>query len=202
MRYQVLIPPAPMDPRMLKLESLDALLKVAPEASVHLTETGTSQHIRHRWPDAVAMPMPVAIGSGDCMLLAIVADPTRLIGADVMIPCVAFVRPMADNDAEKRSMKRNPGKIFSRGLWKVPVIKPELNALHRVEIRANDLEVPMFTGARVGYHEGRLTIYVEVGESEMSIRFEDPRLQIVSGVPTTVDVDDVEGNELDRLGGV
>ncbi len=202
MRYQILVPPNPTDPRELEIKSSDMLNDVLPIVMDCETEAQAVRYVRARYHDAVAMPFPVKVGSGEIVLLGIVPDPQRVIDPHGEIPFVMFVRMVAQHDADRHRLKKGPAGGFDRTLWKVPVINPELASTYQVDLRATDLEVPTFTGAHVGSHEGRLVIYVNVGGIEMSIRFEDPRVQLIvsSGSASTVDSDGRDASDLNRVG--
>lgn len=182
MRYQVLIPPSPVDPRDEEFPSADDLYRVLPVAGVHPTERAAASMVRDRFPDAAGMPMVVDLGSGQVMLLGFVADPERPIDPDDAIPFACFVRVLADTDADRvylAKLQKMGNSPFKRELWKIPVHKPELARRMRVDLRSTDLEVPAFVEMSVGSHEGHLTLHAEIGEFQMSIRFADPRVQVV-----------------------
>lgn len=202
MRYQIMVFPQPTDPRDIDHSSADILRSQAPIVAEYPSEEMVAMEARHRWPDAAAMVIPLEIGTGETRVIGLVADAHAAVGEQTKIPCTAIVYAAPDTDADRQRIKRRVA--FNRGLWKMPVTRPEFAAIHRVEIRATDLEVPSFTEARVGYYEGRLVIYAELGGIELSIRFDDPAVQLsVSGAPATVAADgrDVSG-ALDRIAGV
>jgi len=189
MRYLILAPTDPIDPRHLELKSSDALHELAPVVMDCASEKHAAQFVRNRYPEAVAMPVPVTIGSGKTVFLGFVDDPSRKIDPDAPIPFVMFVQCVPQKAAG-----------FTREFWKIPVVKPEMAKTHQIDLRHTDLDVPVFTEARVGTHNGRLAIHVEIGGVEFSIRFQDPRAQLVlmSGPPgnVTLDVRDSGETEL------
>jgi hypothetical protein len=145
------------------------------------TEGQAVAYVRRLLPDAVAMPVPVAIGSGQTFLLGIVADGSRRIDPDGEIPFALCVQAVAQNDADRHRAKKGP--VFDRLLWKVKPVCPELAQSYKVELRASDLDVPAYVDAKVGHHNGKLVIYVELGGIEMSLGFDDPELVIKTGAP-------------------
>lgn len=172
MRFVILKPACPVDPRDLKIASTSALHESMPPWLEVATEKEAVAEVRRLYPDAVAMPVPVVIGSGQTFLLGIVDDPARTVDPDEQIPFVLVVQPLPQHDGDRHQLKKGPP--FDRGLWKLKPIRPELGHEVDVEIRATDAEVPIFTKARIGAdHHGRPTIYAAVAGVEMSLSFDD-----------------------------
>jgi hypothetical protein len=178
MRYLILKPTEAVDPRELELASLANLHAAMPAVMDCETEAQAVAYVRRVLPDAVAMPVPVAIGSGQTFLLGIVADGSRRIDPDGEIPFALCVQAVAQNDADRHRMKK--GQVFDRLAWKVKPVCPELAHAYKVELRASDLDVPAFVDAKVGHHNGRLVIYVELGGIEMSLGFVEPMAIVLS----------------------
>ncbi len=201
MRYQIMVFPELTDARELDLSSYDTLRELATVTDFP-SEDQVVKAARKRWPDAAAIVMPLTIGIAETHVIALVNDAHAKVSADTRIECVAIIYAASDTADDRKRIKQKAA--FTRELWRMPVTRPELAHSHRIELRATDLEVPSFTEARVGTYEGRLVIYAELGGIELSIRFEDPRVQlVVSGAPDRVPPDgrDVSG-ELDRIAGV
>lgn len=184
MRYQVLRPKSPTDPRHLKLESTEHLNEVCPmivEASI---EDEAVEAVRAMYPDAIAMPVPFKLGSGEGFLLGILESiATRPSGdSDVHadpIPFVLLVRATADDAVDRRTLRDR--QQFSRQLWQAPVIDPTDNiSRHTVELRASNLPNPVRTKAVCGEHNGRLTIRCVVDGVALSITFESPDAEITA----------------------
>lgn len=173
MRYLVLKPRDPFDPRALRITSLADLHNHIPTVADCDRERDAVTAVRSMYPDAVGMPCPIHVGSGDMWLLGFVEEAWKPINPDAVIPFCVFVQLVAENAMDKATLQRKPAHAFDRQLWKLPIVRPELGASHEVEIRASDLEVPAFVNARVGTYNGRLTIYAEVGGIEMSMTFRD-----------------------------
>lgn len=186
MLYLVLRPPHPFDPRDSEFRSMDNLHECIPIAMHCDTEREAVAYVRSRFPDAVAMPVPVPVGSGEIVLLGFVADPSRPVSDQDDIPFILFVQAMAGGKTAKRS-------AFDRSLWKVPVIRPELYGECDVDLRATDLEVPSFTKARIGHRDGKQVIYVEVGGIEMSLMFLDPEIQLIVNLSDPTSTPRVDG---------
>jgi hypothetical protein len=171
MRYLILKPTKPTDPRELELASLADLHAVMVPVIDCENESQAVRQVRKMFPNAVGMPVPISIGSGKSFLLGFVEEANQVIDPDGAIPFAVCVQAIAQNDADRHAMKKGPA--FDRALWKIKPIIPDLGTSHRVELRATDLEVPAYVDAKVGHHNGKLTIYVELGGVEMSLSFVD-----------------------------
>lgn len=182
MRYRILKPTKPTDPRSLQLGSLAVLDAILSPIFECATEKECVKHLRSMCDGGVAMPVPVTIGSGQSYLLGFVEDEmaVRRVDPDQEIPFVLFVHPVAENDDDRRVIKAAGARLFDRKLWKVPVVCAELAKTYDVEIRASDAEVPVFTTARVGHHKGKLVIYAEAAGVELSIAFDDPNVRLTA----------------------
>jgi hypothetical protein len=180
MRYMILRPSRPTDPRHLGIESTPHLHEVFPPTVECSLEEEAVEAVRLMYPDAVAMPVPFRIGSGDVYLLGILenisARPPSLDGHDidgVTFPFVLLVHALAVDALDRRTNKER--KQFTSRLWQAPVVDPTENvSTVWVELRASDLPNPVRTKAVVGERDGRLTIRCSVGGVAMSITFEAP----------------------------
>ncbi len=167
-----------LDPRGLKLASSDALHKAAPVIGEADTEDEAARAVRRLEPDAVPMIFQVPVGSGHMVLLGLLNDQfaRQRVNVEAEIPFVMFVQAVPEYDADRQRLKKGHG--FTEDTWRLRPVCPDLYESHEVELRATDLRVPAFTQARVGYHNGRLTVFVEVGGIELSMTFTDD-LQLV-----------------------
>lgn len=193
MRYQVLKPSAPLDPRALTLGSIDELLKHAPALVECDLEIEAVNAVRDVVPDGPAMPMPVQIGSGTTLLLGFVADATQHYKVNDRIPFIMFVLPLAENDRDRAIIRRSAA--FDRMKWKMPVHAPQVTTatFHEVEVRGTDLEDAVHTHACVGrLADGRLAITTEVSGIAVSIAFKDTKIRIA-------DIDDDSPSEPTRI---
>lgn len=176
MRYLILKPTAPVDPRTLKLAStLELHAKIPPLVECE-HERAAVAFVRKVMPDAVGMLFPIQIGSGQTVLLGFVADDVqrRAVDPEKPIHFELIVQPVPQNEGDRVHLKRRPGEAFTRALWKVPPEPPDLYKRHAVEIRATDAEVPIFVDALVGRDQrGRLLIYADVAGIQMSMHFDD-----------------------------
>lgn len=181
MRYLILKPKAPTDPRTLKPQStLDLHARLLPHVECE-SERAAVAFVRDLLPNAVALMFPMQIGSGQTVLLGFVEDEDqrRAVDLDTEIKFVLFVQPVPQDDGERMLLRRRPGDAFGRKLWKVQPRMPDLPTIESIELRASDLEVPYFGHATVGSLDGRLVIHVEVGDVQMSLHFDDPALGLV-----------------------
>lgn len=181
MRYLILKPRSgPIDPRGLDLASQAALHEAIPPISEHDTEEDAARRARRFLPDAVALPMPVRVGSGHTVLLGFISeeDQRRAVDPDAALPFVLFVQPVTQTDHERAKLKKGASP-FRMDVWKLWPICPDIYEPAGVELRATEFPSPVFTEARHGAHNGRLTIFVQVGESQMSMVFDNPELKLV-----------------------
>lgn len=178
MLYQILLPPAPLDPRQLGAASLDRLYEAMPCLIECDLEEEAVQAVHNVHPGAIAMPVPVPMGSGEVMLLGILDD-VRKVPTETApgILFSMFVYAVAESGSDRTRIKER--KQFSRRAWRTPVQVPNLDVRTQpVEVRAADLETPMRVEANVGRVSGHLVVHCEVGGIAMSIRFEDPALEL------------------------
>ena len=154
------------------------------------TEEEAVELARSMYPDAVAMPIPFRIGSGEVFLLGLLenisARPNPALHDlnGIAIPFVLLVQAVAEDAIDRRSIKER--KQFTSRLWQAPVVEPTENvSTHTVELRASDLANPVRTKALVGERDGRLTIRCMVGTIAMSLTFESPDTEITSNGKST-----------------
>jgi hypothetical protein len=178
MRYQILLPDQPLDPRKVGVNSLARLYEVMRCTVECDLEEEAVQSVHDVYPSAVAMPIPLPVGSGEVMLLGILEDVRKAPGfSDAEIPFVMFVYAVAEHAADRKVIQKR--EQFSRRAWRTPVQVPSRDArVHPVEVRAADLESPMRVDAQVGRVGGHLVIHCDVGGITMSVRFEDPALDL------------------------
>lgn len=191
MRYLVLKPATPTDPRKLHLVNHDALLAAAPAIADCELESEAVMTVREMYPDAVAMPIPVQIGSGTEWLMAVVADSDADVGApEAEIPFVLFVRAVPERGRDKQRIADNAS--FDRKKWKSPVHHATATTANpfEIELRGTDLDTSVMATAIVGrLPDGRTVITTEVGGIEVSIAFKDRNVGL-----TLIDVmSDLEG---------
>lgn len=173
MRYAILRPLEPtFDPRHVELKDYAHLHELLPPVAELETETEAVSCARRMYPGALAMPMPLKIGSGHTVALGFVEDPSEPFDQDDDIPFVLFVQPLPQSDLDRRSIWAaiNKGKpLFDQRAWSLKPVRPELHRTMAIEWRTSELDAPAYLDARVGYEDGRLVIYAEMGEHSMSI---------------------------------
>lgn len=191
MRYLILKPTAPTDPRALKPQSIFELHARLPPHVECEHEKAAVAFVRELMPNAVALMFPMQIGSGHTVLLGFVddEDQRRAIDPDREIKFVLFVQPVPQDDGERVQFRRRPGDAFDRKLWKVKPRMPDLPTIESIELRASDLEVPYFGHAAVGHVDGRLVIHVQVGDVQMSLHFDNPEVALVHRKAAVIDAD-------------
>jgi hypothetical protein len=184
MRYLILRPVSPTDPRHLAIESLPHLHELFPLTVECSLEEEAVESVRAMYPDAIAMPVPFRVGSGEMFLLGILASiATRPNGNEdinsIAIPFVLLVQAVAEDAIDRRTLKDR--KQFTSRAWQPPVVDPAGSvARYVVELRASDLATPVRTHATVGTHDGKLAIRCAIGGVAMSITFEDPSAVLLS----------------------
>lgn len=175
MRYTILKPSGPFDPRRAEYPSLDHLREKMPSTADCELESQAAEAVRELYPDAIAMPVPIRIGSGEMLLLGILAcaQPVDLEGP---IPFVGFVQAVPQHNMDQVAIKKR--RQFNRTLWKAPVLAPRGDAHEvKVELRASDLEIPSRVVARMyrraDKRGGRPVLYLDLNGVEMSVEFLD-----------------------------
>lgn len=180
MRYTILRPSEPVDPRSLALSSLDALYAALPVYQDCDLQVQAMQVVRTLYPDSVVMPVPITIGSGEIFLLGVLPDIGAPRAAHGKIPFVLFVHAVSQHGADAAQIKKR--QQWDKRLWKPPVLRPPATAdvdELQIELRASDLDQPTRMTAK-GYlrtdRQGFVhqVIYLELGDVEMSIEIEDP----------------------------
>lgn len=184
MRYLILRPVSPTDPRHLRIESTAHLHELFPLLVETSLEEEAVESARSMFPDAIAMPVPFKVGSGEMFLLGLLESiATRPNGNEdinnIAIPFVMLVQAVAEDAVDRRTIK--DCHQFTSRLWQAPVVDPTENvSTHTVELRASNLPNPVRTKAVVGERNGRLTIRCAVGGVAMSISFESPDTEITA----------------------
>lgn len=173
MKYQLLKPPTTLDPRYVELPNLDALYEKAPKVDELSDEESAMEEVRDLYPDALAMPCPIQVGSGKVWTLGIIESVATVRDADAEIPFVLFVMAKPERDRERVAVK-NPN-FWNKKIWKPPVLQPAGTAqTFKVELRATDLDDPRVLEAKIGSaHDKRTVIYLELNGVEMSLAFTD-----------------------------
>jgi hypothetical protein len=176
MRYTILRPNAPTDVRNLEFASAEYLRAEFPSIADCDLEEEAMRRVRELYPDAVVMPVPIKLGSGDSVLLGVLENISAPRDPEGKIPFVLFVQAISQSNADTVAIKKR--RQFSRHIWKVPVLHPsgEMRSLD-VELRASDLEQPSKIKAvmfrRAAKHGGRNVLYLELNGVEVSVEFLD-----------------------------
>lgn len=181
MNFRIQFYPEGYDPRLQMFSSSEEWGRVMIDATVKHTESQAADFVRERYPDAVGMPFTIRLGSGEKVLLGIVADPYAQIDPDQPLPFVALVEPLPEHALERQQCKP-PRSPFSMATWKLPIHRPELFGDRVVvglpcEVRSTEFGGAGGTRASVtfGSSGGRLVVLLQLGETEVSIRVDDPR---------------------------
>ena len=189
MRYAILQPARPVDPRQLDFASIEALHDALPKVADPPTEPAAVEWVRDRYPDAIVMPIPMRIGSGVTVLLGIIASVDVPHAGDGTIPFSAFVAPTPQTDKERLAIKNAAqGKgaaPFARKMWSTPTAAPNVGVdMLDLELRASNMETPVRLTGKVGRRLGadgvdRLCLQLEHGGTAISIEFRDAELVLV-----------------------
>ncbi len=183
MFYRVLFPAIPRDPRHLHHASLTALVEwiVGGDQSTwydlpRLSEAEAARDVRERWPDSVAMPMTVRVGSGAMAVLGVlesIRSPHPVTSEEVAtfeIPFVALVLAIPETTADKK-----PGRQFHPAAWRVPPRRPDnvLEVHQEVELRSSEIDSPILLDVIEGTDaSGRRVLHGQWGAGlEMALVF-------------------------------
>jgi hypothetical protein len=174
MRYQILKPDDPLDPRKHVFDSVGTLLAAIPLVIDTDLESEAAEDVFDRYPNGLAMPVPVKVGSGTVWMLGIIKDISTPLNPDAEIPFVLFVQAVAERDRERARISTH--MHWNKKLWKTPVAKPRgISVVTPVELRASDLDNPTIVSALVGVMpDGRCVVYCEHNGVEMSLVFNEP----------------------------
>ena len=200
MRYTVYHFDQPFDPRYGALSSLDDLGERSVsgrEGESYPSEIAAARALRERYPDLIAMPVPVDVGSGSIMFLGILPEP-RVTNPKEEIPFVALVHAKAEDVHDKKTIAAR--KQFSREPWRAPVLVPKYGGLivRKAEVRATGLEVPMIVDVKIGRVGDRLVNYFSFPGTEVSIAFEN----ISAGANIAPDMDEPMSVDVDHSAAV
>lgn len=183
MRYLILKPRhLHFDPRHDLIKSAEHLHELVTPIADCATEAEAVSCVRRAYPGAIGMPMSVRIGTGATVLLGFVEDPSRPIDPDEDLPFVVLVQPVSQSPSDRKDIERaveGRVQLFDRVLWRLKPVQPALYRTRQIEWRTSELDAPVFLDARVGYDNGHLVIYVEVGDQSMSIGFREMGLELV-----------------------
>lgn len=195
MRYELLLPAdpkTPVDPRRFDaIRSIADLNFWLKQHSMHDIERSAVDAVRQMYPDGLAMPVPVRVGSGTVWLLGIIESIRRQpTDAEDDIPFVLFVRAVPEGERDRDKIKTQAHRIFHREAWKIPVAMPAviLDTV-RAELRASDLENPNLVSVVVGVTRGRNVLFLEINGVKMSLTFEKPFAEIGINLRPTPGID-------------
>lgn len=143
------------------------------------TEAAVVARAHEFFPDGVAMPFPIRVGSGESVWLGIVPrwdEPVPDDGSPIRF--CAFVQPLPQVETDRAALKSAARKgrvrdVFDLSKWLTPVQKPTIMscAITTVEVRTAD-GVPRRIPATVGLDaRGRLVLHMEVGTYQFSVGF-------------------------------
>lgn len=202
MKYVVMKPATPVDVRkraFVTYEEMYAAWNVIAECD---TEAEAAQTMRWHFPDAVGFPAPVYVSSvtgGMPTIVMAMIERITAVSLDGMIPFVMIVHAVSSNDRDRYAIKKR--LQFSKEKWKPPVIVPASGIRPTAELRATNLDQPERPHVLVGRDRGHLVFHIELNGIAMSLKFDDPRLDLslsfaheTSEPPVTVDRHDGPGD--------
>jgi hypothetical protein len=180
MRYTILRPHEPTDPRFCDFDSLLAMRDALPPVSDTDVEEDAVDEVRRLFPDALAMPVGVRVGAGQIVLLGLV-NALKRIDESGRIPFVLFVQAIPETPRDKQRIR--DGLQFHRTMWRPPVLRPptpDSSQDFDVHVRATDLDAFAIVPLRVfrRLDNGKTVLYAEVGGIELSIEFQEPALLV------------------------
>lgn len=183
MRYLILQPrDKTFDPRFVELKSTAHLHELMPPLADCATEREAVSCARRVYPNALAMPFTVKVGSGIIVLLGFVEHANEEVDPDDVIPFVMIVQPIGQTDGDRAILRRAADgrePVFDRKAWRLKPVQPAVYKTLPIEWRTTELDVPAHLDAHVGYENGRLVIYAEMGEHALSIALQSDRYELV-----------------------
>ncbi len=182
MDFSVLKPKAKTyDPRMTEFES-------SAQFDLHFDEGLTEnfglesaalKRVREDFPEMVAMPFPVKIGSGTVFVMGIIANATEAVQAQDSLnsgtahdlPFVLIVRASAESSLERGRMKKDGIHVYNRAMWSTPVVERPTGATAIVPmtLRAKAPDFPKVVDAVIGMSAGRVAFWAEWAPGESAV---------------------------------
>jgi hypothetical protein len=189
MRYSILKPPVAFDPRNREFKGLLELYDVIPVVTSTDLESDAADDIFEDYPDALAFPCPIKVGSGTIWMMGILASSSTPRDPDGEIPFVAFVMAQAEREREKKLLASHAH--WNKKLWKSPVMLPnDMSASTTpVEVRGTDLDHPAVVEGTFGRTpDGRSVIHCELNGVAVSFTCAGrPLVKHPSPRPTTTE---------------
>ena len=184
MRYHVLKAVTPSDTRYKKFGSDEEFHAAwGGVVSTHETELEAVTAVRWMFPDSVGFPAPVSIADKEVAVMALIERNQKIDPAGE-IPFVVIVHAEAENGMEQYQIRKR--KHFDAKIWRLQPVKPVNGQAYGVELRSNQIELPLRMTAIVGRERGRLVLYVEDGGVINSFTFDDPNLHIGPTKPDAI----------------
>lgn len=91
------------------------------------SEQGAVDHVRHSYPDGIAMPIPLTSkGPAGPMAMGVIADAAAALAAQQNQRTILFVMhvvadPVGSAWADRRAISK--GRMFTRELWTIPPVE-------------------------------------------------------------------------------
>lgn len=182
MRYHLLKPIEPLDPRSLQLSSTAALHAVVPVAVDCETQAEAAESVRLLYPEFVAMVVPVKIGSGTTWMIGILEHSRkRYSDMDEQIPFVLLVKAEPERERDRRLIDQRAH--FDQQIWRshpLDVAADLVNLVATAEIRSTELVSPFNSEVVIGRTaDGRLLLTTNVQGHDLSIAFDDKALAMI-----------------------
>jgi hypothetical protein len=176
-RLRILHEPADVRRDWKSPEDLDSFLHQTIEDCDTEAEVVVRAH--DYFPDGVAMPFPITIGSHQSVWLGVVPKWNQPVPSDGSpIHFAAFVQPLPQMEMDRAAIKSAAKKgrvrdVFDLAKWLTPVQKPTIMscAITTVEVRTSD-GMPHVIPATIGLDsQGRLVMHMKVDAYEFSVGF-------------------------------
>lgn len=163
------------DPRHTKHKDLAHFEGLYSNSQAYGNETAALKFVRELYSDALAVPIPVEIGSGKVIMLGVVASPTDTVKireeSNAELPFVAIVRAVPETTGERNDLKKREAGVFTMRLWAVPSVDKPTGGISVVPmtIRAKAQGFPMITDATIGLQHGKVAIHAEWAPGESAV---------------------------------
>lgn len=116
MRYQLLLPPSPIDLRGHYFRTIDELHILCPPFKTYDEEAGAALCTQGMYPAGVALPAMAVVGNRTRWLLGVVDIPIEQIDPECAMPFALFVMALPDSDRDRARIEQS--RHFDIAMWR------------------------------------------------------------------------------------